>query len=277
VTTAFVLSGGASLGACQAGMLEALFERRIGPDLLVGTSVGAINAAFVASRPPSVYTAHDLQRVWRGLRRTHVFPINPLAASLGFLGLRDHSVSPVSLRGIIERNVQIGRLEEADLPLHVVATDVMSGQEVLLSSGAALDAVLASAAIPGVFPPVSWESRLLMDGGIVNNTPISHAVNLGADRIFVLHALATAPLRRAPRGVLAATVAGVSRALTRRLAEDLARYRDDAEFVILPAPDLDAIMPTDFGRADELIGEGLVRAREVLRRRRPVAPLPRAA
>jgi NTE family protein len=257
-------------------MLEALFERGIQPDLLVGTSVGAINAAFIATRPPSVQTATELQGIWRKLKRTHVFPVNPLAASLGLLGLRDHSVSAGSLRGILERNVQIRRLEEADVPLHVVATDVMSGQDVLLSSGSAVDAILSSAAIPGVFPPVSWESRLLMDGGIVNNTPISHAVNLGAERIVVLHALATAPLRHAPRGVLAAAAVGASRALTHRVAEDLARYRDDAELVILPAPDLEGIMPTDFGRAEELIGEGLVRAREVLRRR-TLVPLQRAA
>ena len=153
VPTAFVFSGGASLGACQAGMLEALFERRVRPDLLVGTSVGAINAAFVASRPPSVQTARELQRIWRGLRRGHVFPANPVTASLGLLGLRDHSVSAGSLRRVLMRHLGVDRLEQADVPLHVVATDVMTGEEMLLSTGPALDAILASASIPGVFPP----------------------------------------------------------------------------------------------------------------------------
>ena len=78
-------------------MLEALFERRVRPDLLVGTSVGAINAAFVASRPRSVHTARELQRVWGGLRRGHVFPVSPVTASLGFIGLRDRSISASSL------------------------------------------------------------------------------------------------------------------------------------------------------------------------------------
>ena len=222
VPTAFVFSGGASLGACQAGMLEALFERRERPDLLVGTSVGAINAAFVASRPPSVQTARELQRIWRGLRRGHVFPANPVTASLGLLGLRDHSVSAASLRRVLMRHLGVDRLEQADVPLHVVTTDFITGEEMLLTTGPALDAILASAAIPGVFPPIPWGSRVLVDGGIVNNTPISQAVALGADRIIVLPALGAAPLRRAPRGVLAAGVAAVSRALTYRLVEDLA-------------------------------------------------------
>jgi len=277
VPTAFVFSGGASLGACQAGMLEALFERRIRPDLLVGTSVGAINAAFVASRPQSVQTARELQRIWRGLRRGHVFPANPVIASLGLLGLRDHSVSAASLRRVLVRYLGVNRLEQADVPLHVVTTDFMSGEEVLLTTGPAVDAILASAAIPGVFPPVPWGSRVLVDGGIVNNTPISHAVALGADRIIVLPALGAAPLRSAPRGVLGAGVAAVSRALTYRLVDDLARYRQHAELVVLPAPEVDGIMPTDFSHAEKLVSEGLRRGREVLARDRKVVPLRQAA
>ena len=116
-----------------------------------------------------------------------------------------------------------------------------------------------------------------MDGAIVNNTPISQAVALGADRIIVLPALSAASLRRAPRGVLAAGVAAVSRALTYRLVEDLARYRHDVELVVLPAPEVDGIMPTDFGHAEELVSEGLRRGREVLRRDRKVVPLRQAA
>ena len=175
------------------------------------------------------------------------------------------------------RHLGVDRLEQADVPLHVVATDVMTGEEMLLSTGPALDAILASASIPGVLPPVPWGPQFLMDGAIVNNTPISQAVALGADRIIVLPALSAASLRRAPRGVLAAGVAAVSRALTYRLVEDLARYRHDVELVVLPAPEVDGIMPTDFGHAEELVSEGLRRGREVLRRDRKIVPLRQAA
>src|SRR5271165_486363 len=133
--TAFVLSGGASLGASQAGMLEALYERGIRPDLLVGTSVGAINAAFVASRPPTVQTARELQQIWRRLSRGQIFPANPLTAGLGLLGMRDHSVPVGSLRRLLRAHVEIGLLEDSPVALHIVAADVLSGEEVLLSDG----------------------------------------------------------------------------------------------------------------------------------------------
>ena len=153
---AFVLSGGASLGASQAGMVQALYEHGIRPALLVGTSAGAINAAFIASRPPTPSTAADLEQVWRALRRAHVFPANPLTAGLGMLGLRDYSVSAGSLRRLVLRHLELDRLEDAPVELHVVAADALKGEEVVLSSGPAIDAVLASAAIPGVFPAVQF-------------------------------------------------------------------------------------------------------------------------
>jgi NTE family protein len=272
---AFVLSGGASLGAAQAGMVEALYENGVRPDLLVGTSVGAINVAFLASRPPTVETAHELQQIWRRMNRSHVFPNNPVTAGLGFLGLRDHCVSAGSLRRVLLRHLELAQIEEAAVPLHVVATDVLSGEELLLSAGPAMEAILASSAIPGVFPPVPWEDRLLMDGAVVNNTPISHALERGADRVIVLQAIGTERLSSAPRGVLGAGITAVSRALTRRFAEDVARYSGAAELVILSAPQLGGIMPTDFGHAEELIAAGLRRARMVLTPSDRVAQLAR--
>src|SRR4051794_20493681 len=102
--TAFVLSGGASLGAVQVGMLQALYERGIAPDLIVGTSAGALNGAFVASRPQTVATAEALADVWRGLRRGMAFPLNPITGLTGFLGLRDHLVPASGLKAVIERH-----------------------------------------------------------------------------------------------------------------------------------------------------------------------------
>src|SRR5215208_2227041 len=101
---AFVMSGGASLGAIEAGMLRALYEAGIVPDLIVGTSAGALNAAFVASRPQIPETAEALADVWRGLRRGQVFPLNPLTGLLGFVGVRDHLVPPAGLRRLIGRH-----------------------------------------------------------------------------------------------------------------------------------------------------------------------------
>src|SRR5690348_11203528 len=100
-TTAFVLSGGASLGAVQAGMLEALYERGITPDFIVGTSAGVLNGGFIASRPQTAETTEELGELWRGLRRGRVFPLDPLVGLLGFLGTRDHLVPDRALRRIV--------------------------------------------------------------------------------------------------------------------------------------------------------------------------------
>ena len=184
--TAFVLSGGASLGAMQVGMLEALYEQGITPDFLVGTSVGALNAAFVASRPQSPQTATELGRVWRDLQRQDVFPLSMSALVGGVCGRRDHLVPDRELRRLIRRYIQFEDLADAPIPLHLVAFDLIEGRELLLSEGPAVEAIAASASIPGIFPPVAIGEQRLIDGGVVNNTPISHAVELGAERIYIL-------------------------------------------------------------------------------------------
>ena len=150
--TAFVLSGGASLGALQVGMLEALYEQGITPDFLVGTSVGALNAAFVASRPQSPQTATELGRVWRDLQRQDVFPLSMGALVGGVCGRRDHLVPDRELRRLIRSYVQFEDLADAAIPLHLVAFDLIEGRELLLSEGPAVEAIAASASIPGVFP-----------------------------------------------------------------------------------------------------------------------------
>jgi NTE family protein len=274
--TAFVLAGGASLGSLQAGMLRALYERGIEPDLLVGTSAGALNGAYVATRPQTPQTAKELSRVWSGLRREDIFPIHPPTMIGGLSNHRDHLVPDRQLKQLIRRHLQLDELEDAAVPLHIVTFDLLSGSEVLLSAGPAQDAVLAAASIPGVLPPVHWGEHLLVDGGVVNNTPISHAVELGAERIYVLptsdpHARG---MPAPPRGALDAAVHAFTLLADARLDTDLIRYRDDAELIVLPAADATHVQPTDFDHADALISQALRAARTVLRQ---IPALERAA
>jgi NTE family protein len=261
---AFVLSGGASLGAIQVGMLRALYEHGIRPDLIVGTSAGALNGAYIASRPQASATADSLARIWRELRRGQVFPVNPLTGLLGFLGVRDHLVPESGLERLIERHVQCPELDEFPIPLHVVAVDVVTGQELRLSHGPVRDAVLASAAIPGVLQPVSWKGRALMDGGVANNTPISHAVELGAERIYVLPTGHACSLDEPPRGALAMALHAISLLTHRRLIDDIERHRTDAQLIVMPPPCPLNIQPIDFAHAGELIEVALLDAREFL-------------
>jgi len=152
--TAFVLSGGASLGAGQAGMLRALYERGVSADLLVGTSVGALNAAFIASRPQTPETARELAKAWRGIDRSDAFPVSLRTVVGGLAGHRDHLVPAHGLRRIVERHVELDDLADARLPLSLVAFDVNAGTEAVLSAGPAADAIVAACSIPGIFPPV---------------------------------------------------------------------------------------------------------------------------
>jgi NTE family protein len=263
-TVAFVLSGGASLGAIQVGMLRALYERGIVPDVIVGTSAGALNGAFVASRPPTVATADELAEVWRGLRRGQVFPLKPLTGLLGFLGARSHLVPDSGLRRLITDHVEHERIEELAIPLHVVAVDALSGEELRLSRGPVLDAVLASSAIPAVLPPVPLEDRMLMDGGVANNTPISHAVELGAERVYVLPTGHACALLEPPRAALDMALHAISLLTHRRLIDDIERHRNEAQLIVLPPPCPLSITPIDFAHADRLIDQALRDAREFL-------------
>ncbi|HUE26847.1 MAG TPA: patatin-like phospholipase family protein [Solirubrobacteraceae bacterium] len=266
--TAFVLSGGASLGALQVGMLRALYERGIVPDLLVGTSVGALNAAFVASRPQTAATAAELARVWRSLQREDVFPVSVRALVSGLSRQRDHFVPDRGLRSQVRRYLEFDDLSEASVSLHVVAFDLIEGREVRLSDGPAVDAITAAASIPGVFPPVRIGERHLIDGGVVNNTPISHAIELGAERVYVLptqqHANA---LGHAPRGALDAAIYALGVLIDGRLEFDIARYSDAAELIVLPAPNPQQVQPTDFGHSSHLIAQAHAACRTLLARR----------
>ena len=266
-TTAFVLSGGASLGALQVGMLHALYERGIVPDLLVATSLGALNAAFVASRPQTVTTARELGRVWRDLQREDIFPVSMSALIGGFCGPRNHLVPDRGLRRLVRRHLELEDLAGAAVPLHLVAFDLVAGRELLLSEGSAVEAVVAAASIPGVFPPVEIADRCLIDGGVVNNTPISHAVELGAERIFVLPTRDPGSLpERPPQSALDTALHGFGLLLEGRLQADIARYSRDVELVVLPAANRAGVQPTSFDHADRLINEALIAARAQLAR-----------
>ncbi|MGH2986096.1 MAG: patatin-like phospholipase family protein [Solirubrobacterales bacterium] len=262
--TAFVLSGGASLGAVQVGMIRALYERGVAPNLILGTSVGALNGAFIASRPATPTTASQLAAVWRGIGRGQVFPLNPLTGFFGFIGARDHLISENGLRGLVAERLQFAALEDAPIPFGVIATDLLSGRELRLSQGDALEAILASAAIPGVFPAVDWEGRKLIDGGVSNNTPIVDAIELGAERIYVLPTGNACDLADAPRGAVAMLLHAMSLLIMRRLLVEVEQLRERAELIVMPPPCPLRVTPIDFSHADQLIRRGYEDGRDYL-------------
>jgi NTE family protein len=273
-SVAFVLSGGASLGAMQVGMLRALVDRDIRPDVIVASSVGALNGAFLAAHGPTSETVDELAALWRGVRRGQVFPLEPFTGLLGFLGARRNLVPGGALRRLIGRNVPYECLEDLPIPLHVVACDVLTGGEVLLSRGPLVEAVLASAAIPGVLPPVEWDGRLLIDGGVVDNTPITQAIALGARDIYVLPTAGPCALTAPPRGALAMLVHATGLMVAQRFAAEVATLATGGHVVVLPPPCPIDVQPMDFGHAEELMTRAEAGAAAFLdERAAPVVPL----
>jgi NTE family protein len=196
-----------------------------------------------------------------------VFPLNPVTGLLGFLGARNHLVPDSGLRHIVRTQMSFERVEGAAVPLHVIATDVLCGEEVRLSEGPLLDAVMASAAIPGVLPAVEWNGRELIDGGVANNAPLSHALELGAEEIYVLPTGTPCELDEAPRGALAMFIHATGLLVGRRFAQEVAAIPHDVDVAVLPPPCPLAVQPTDFSQAGMLMEQGLADARRYLDRR----------
>lgn len=260
----FVLSGGASLGAVQVGMLRALFEAGVKPDFLVGTSVGAINAAWIGGWPDQQGVA-KLEEIWLRLRRDDVFPLG-WAAATGLLGRSNHLVSNAGLRSLLERHLPYRQLEDAAVPVHVVTSELKTGRAVVLSNGPVVESVLASCAIPGVFPPVTVGRRELVDGGVANHTSIDAAVRLGARTIYVLP-ISYPWLYEEPTSALGMALQALARMVAQRLEAEVAANKDLADIIVIPPQSTIAVSPADFSHTAELIERGYECARNALKPR----------
>ena len=263
---AYVLSGGSSLGAVQAGMALALAEDGISPDLIVGTSAGALNGSWLAGGKDEA----GLIDLWRRLDRRALFPLQPVVGLQAFLGRRDHFVPNDGLRRLLEQELTFRHLEDATIPFACLATDIVSGAEAVLHRGPAVESILASSALPGVFPPVELDGRLLFDGGIANNTPISTAIDLGAEEVWVLSTGYSCGLQTPPDSALALALHGVGLLVQQRLVRETQRTYPVPVHLIPPPCPID-VSPVDFSQTDELIEMAHAGTRQWLANGRPNA------
>ncbi|NHC22431.1 patatin-like phospholipase family protein [Nocardioides sp. IC4_145] len=186
-STAFVLGGGGVLGAVEVGMLRALLERGITPDLVLGTSIGALNGALVA-REPTLSVIERMTRLWEDARQAprEVYGDRPLRTVRRAVSTGTHlwSAGPLKQRLVDE----LGEVTFEELPVRfqVCAASIERAAEHWFDAGRVVDAVVASAAVPGLLPPARVGDEHYLDGGIVNSIPLARAVQLGADRVFVL-------------------------------------------------------------------------------------------
>lgn len=255
--TVFVLGGGGNLGAIQVGMLQAAMERDIVPDVVVGCSAGAINAAALAAQP-TLGGVEQLRTVWSSVGES-VFGSSGRLDALRLLTHRGPALQPnEGLRALLESSLTHGRFEHLEIPLHVVATSLRTGRERwFFGSGDVVPAVMASAALPGVFPPVIVDGEPLIDGAVVNNVPISRAYELGAHRVVVFHVGNFERPRPLPKRPIDVIVQALSIARGHRFHLDTASaVPEGVELIVLPGVDPGKLRYNDFSRSAELIERG---------------------
>lgn len=253
VRRAFVLSGGGSLGAVQVGMLQALAERGVQPHLLVGASAGAVNALWVSTHGMSEDSLAELADVWEGLRRRTLFPVGPGLVLRGLMGRSQAVSSSEELGSLVRDHVGIEDLSEATIPVHLVATDLLSGADVLLSSGPPDEAIRASAAIPGIFPPVRLGGRWLVDGALASHAGVSQAIRLGATEVYVLPAGVPCALLDPPRSAVGVALHTLAILIEQRLISEVLDPTPGVTVRLLPPLCPVSVSAADFSHAKELI------------------------
>ena len=257
--TAIVLAGGGSHGAVQVGMLKVLAAERMPFDFIVGASAGAINAAWFAHDPTESGVA-ALEILWRNITRSALMPLT--MKSLWNLVTRADSIFDGSaLRALLSSNIRDLRFQDAVVPLHIVATNLLSGTEVVLSHGSVIDALMASTAIPGIFPAVRIGDTELVDGGVANNTPISTAVRLGAKRVIVLPTGHACALSSRPRGAVSFAMNALNHLVARQLVADIDRYCRDVEIIVAPSLCPLHISSYDYTHSGQLIDNAAAQTR----------------
>lgn len=190
-----VCSGGGLHGAAQAGMISELFEQGFTCDAIIGVSAGACNALYLGA-DPTAEGAKRLCEVWRSLELADVFPTTKRAQITGLLGQRAGVARQDNFRRQLAEHLPVEDLDECLIPVHIGAVDVHTGEQVWFSHGPALDVLVASAALPGVFPPVMIAGKTLYDGGVVHVVPVTKALELSPRGLVALDV--TKPASSAP-------------------------------------------------------------------------------
>jgi NTE family protein len=262
MTTAFVLGGGGLLGAHEVGMLRALAEAGVRPDLVVGTSIGALNGALVAADP--LGAAERLGQMWQGeeLRAAFSEKLWGRAVRLARSGTHLHSLEP--LRRTLDRALQGASFADLELPFQCVAANIEGAAARWFSAGPVVPAVLASCAVPGLLPPVEIGGEHYFDGGLVDSIPVGRAVALGASVVYVLQVGRIESPLTVPRRPWQVGLVAFEIARRHRFHEEMSALPDHVQVHVLPtggdrpAPGLKQFRYRDRSR----VGRSIERARE---------------
>lgn len=259
---AFVLAGGGNLGAIQVGQLRALAERGIVPDLIVGCSAGAMNGAAFAHHP-NVEGVTRLEAIWHRFEASPdlLLPGSWIPSPLQLLrkgnAIATHDNMRDNLRAFLGG---ASTFEDLDIAFECVATDVDANAETWFSTGDLIEPILASSALPSVFPMVTIAGRRYMDGGVLNNVPINRALELGATQIYVLHMGLHGKPSHVVRRPLDAAMIAYWIARNGRFARDLSTIPSNVEAFVIPPGERPDLKYNDFSRTRDLIAQGYTNA-----------------
>ena len=263
--TAFVFAGGGSLGAVQVGMLKALHSAGVEPDMVAGVSVGAINAFCYACDPTAAGIA-ALERIWRRLRRADIFPAPGLRGLWRVARGQDHLIAPIGLGRLLRDQLPARDFADCRLPCWVVATNALSGTAVALNQGPAIPALLASTAIPALFPPVRIAGRLLNDGGFAFQAPFATVAGAGAARLYVLPTGYSCARSRAPASALGHALSALNQLTAAKLVGSIQYYARHLEVHTVPPLCPLEVSPLDFSQTARLIDSAESQTRDWLAR-----------
>jgi NTE family protein len=230
---AFVLGGGGVLGAAEVGMARALVEAGVRPDLVCGTSVGAINGAAIAADP----TPEGVQRLlemWEELSDRGVLNGSLIGRLTGLMARRIALHGNGELRRVLSDRLPARRFEDLAVPFECVAASIESARERWFDRGDLIEPVLASCALPGIFPPVRIDGEHYFDGGLVNSIPLDRAVKHGADTVWVLHVGRVEESLSAPRFLWEVGFVAFEISRRHRFFSDLERVGSDVTVHVLP-------------------------------------------
>ncbi|HWC78749.1 MAG TPA: patatin-like phospholipase family protein [Pseudonocardiaceae bacterium] len=259
----FVFGGGGSLGAMQVGMLRALLEAGIAADLVVGTSVGSLNGTLLARHGNA--SAEPFVRIWASMTRRAVFPGGLLRQARTLHRGRNHLYGNAGLARVIAEHVgDDTTFAQLPVPLGVVTMDVDTAQPVLVREGRLVPALLASCAIPGIYPPVELDGRTCYDGGVVANVPMTQAVAMGAKSLVVLDCAFPGHLPGAPRSLPDVLMFTAMINMRNQAVLEAPLVAADLPVVYLPGPAPVRMTPLDFSHTDTLIEQAYRSAREHL-------------
>ena len=262
---AFVFPSGGSSGAVQVGILASLLEAGVVPGLLIGSSVGALNAAYMAAGPTPARVA-TLEKIWRRLSRVDVFGSNRCSPVARLIAGRNHVYTPAALRALIATFCPLRDLTDGEAHLEVVTTDLDHGVARWWNTGPAREVLYASACLPGLFPPAMIGGHLHVDGGVLEPCPVQRALELDASTVYVLGELPSLDVSTTGRyTALDVLIRSFTISRYARVPDPATLARHRQEVVVVPGADTAGLPIHDFSQTGRLIGESREISRDFLR------------